>query len=65
MTLDEQQPDQTENLRIDILNDLVDTRITLDDGTRVRLLMNERMVARVILAYRSALEKLRDNQKGR
>ncbi len=56
---------QEENLHIDVLDDFVDTRITLEDGTRVRLLMSERMVARVVLAYRAALEKLRDSRTDR
>jgi len=58
-----QRPHESDNIKIEVLNDLIDTQITFEDGTRARLFMNERMVARVILAYRSALETLRESRK--
>lgn len=51
----EPQPD---NFVIDVIDDMIDTTITLDDGSRVRILMDERHVARVVLGYRAALERL-------
>lgn len=61
-------PDGSDNMVIDVIDDLVDTQITLEDGSRVRILMDERTVAQVVLAYRAALERLRepkDRKKGK
>lgn len=57
--------DREDNFVIDVLDDLIDTQITLENGTKVRLLMDERHVARVILGYRAALERLHARQRGK
>jgi hypothetical protein len=44
---------------IDVLGNTIQTTITLQDDERVIVLMDEKTVARIILAYRRALAKLR------
>lgn len=55
---DKKSDSKPDNFMVDVIDDMIDTTIVLDDGSRVRILMDERTVARVVLAYRAALERL-------
>lgn len=50
---------EPQKINIDVVGRHVHTTITLEDGTRLRILMNEKNVVEVVMGYRDALAKLR------
>lgn len=50
------------NMEITTVGGMISTVITLENGQKVRLLSDEKAIARLILAYRRALTELRQGK---
>lgn len=50
---------EKDDLKIGVVGNMISTTVVLADGRRIQVLASEKAIAKQILAYRKALNKLR------